>query len=112
MCCGQDGDKNLLITAHGHRGVSAYNANVDKLEWAVEGKVAGVKDSISPQGLTTDGRSHLFTCDKHNKCIRTFSLYGTYTGTFLGNGRPALCKPCIYICRVYFLQKNSGESIL
>ena len=93
MCCGRYEDKNLLVTAHGHKGVSAYDTDKDKLEWAVEGKVTSVKDAISPQGLTTDGCSHLFICDKNNKCIQMFSISGAYIGTVLGQGRQALRKP-------------------
>ena len=94
MCCAHVKGRQFLITAHGHKGISGYDASTDKLEWNFEGKVGYSGEAISPQALTTDGRGHLFVCDKQNKCIQMFSVVGgAYLGTVLGTGRNALRKP-------------------
>ena len=38
----------------------------------------GMKYEMNPSGITTDGRGHLFICDKANKCIQIVDTDGTY----------------------------------
>ena len=91
MCLVQNGG-NLLLVATGD-GVHAYNTKNDNLEWSVEGKLPGMACRIEPQGLTTDGRGHLFVCDTFNSCIQMFSADGTYLHPLLSQGEQGLGQP-------------------
>ena len=81
MCFVQDGDKQLLIVAACDAGLFAYNTEMEKLEWKVDGKVSGKEQVLNARGVTTDEYGHLFVADYDNKCIHMFS---TSEGQYLG----------------------------
>ena len=109
MCSVQHGDKQLLVVAD-YREIFAYNAATDKLEWKVDGKQLGTEKGMSPSGITTDGRGHLFVCDwkNGNNCIQMFSVSdGQYLGCFMKDeeilGTPA---------KMYWCEKTSSLVVL
>ena len=91
---------NMLIITHGYKGLCAYNTQNDKLEWSVAGNLRLMKKPIGAQGVTTDGRGHLFVCDAHNAAVQMFSVAeGKYIRALLnegmqGFGTPRLVRWC------------------
>ena len=81
VCCMQHDNEQLVVTTHGHKGVSAYSTSTKKLRWHVEGKLPGIEREISAQGVAADGLGCLFVCDEHSKCIWMLSADGMYIGT-------------------------------
>ena len=81
MCFVHYGDKQLQVVAARGAGLFAYNAETNKLEWKVNGKVTGMEEAVDVRGITTDGRGHLFVADYKNECIYMFS---TSEGQYLG----------------------------
>ena len=99
MCFDQDGDKPLLIGAHDHDGVSAYNTETDKREWAWKGKLPGMEADICASGVATNGRGHLFVADSKNCCIQMFSVSkGYYMGCVMKDVETFGCPYCIRWC--------------
>ena len=99
----QDGDKSLLVTTHFstvfdkriESGIRAYNTATQEMEWCITGKIgeARTEAEISPCGVATDGRGHLFICDPVNGCVQMFSTVGQYLGVLLKEGDHGLGKP-------------------
>ena len=73
MCCSRylGEDKNVIAATHGENGVFAYHTNANTLAWSEE---------MEAYGVTTDGRGHLFVCDRTNCCVEMFSVDGRYLG--------------------------------
>ena len=93
----QDGDKQLLLVAYRDAGLLAYNTEMDKLEWKVDGKVSGMEQVLDASGVTTDEHGHLFAADYNNRCIQMFSASdGQYLGRLMKGvetiGNPARVK--------------------
>ena len=80
MCCIQSENKQLLITAHGYKGVNAYNTSKETLEWEVKGKVPCMKKNLSAARVATNGHDQVIVCDDYNDCIQMFTLEGHYMG--------------------------------
>ena len=85
MCCTRflGEDKNMVFATHGENGVFAYNTNMTNaytLAWKAEGKLPGMSQEMNAYGVTTDGRGHLFVCDRNNCFIQMFSVDGRYLG--------------------------------
>ena len=79
------------------------------------GNVHGMKKPIGAQGVTTDGRGHLFVCDVHNACVQMFSVADArYMGTVLKDcaqdiGTPRLirwCKNTLSLVVVHMTDSN------
>ena len=90
-------NKRLLIITDSDHGICAYDTKENKLVWKVKGKLNGMEHRMSPWGVTTDGRGHLFICDMRNECIQVFSVSdGKYQGCVLRKGQKGLGVPrCI-----------------
>ena len=73
MCFVQYENKKLLIVADYHEGISAFNTETDEQEWIVCGQLSGMEKDLDPQGVTTDGRGHLFVSDARNLCVHVLS---------------------------------------
>ena len=93
MCCVKHEHEKLVVTTKGYQGVYAYNTTSDKVQWHMKGKVAGMKQEICAEALTTDGLGHLFVCDRDNECIQIFTVDGTYMGPLLKERRQSLEQP-------------------
>ena len=93
----QTDDKRLLIITDSDHGICAYDTEDNKLVWKVKGKLNGMEHRMSPWGVTTDGRGHLFICDMRNECIQVFSVSdGKYEGCVLKKGQKGMGVPrCI-----------------
>ena len=78
MCCLLDQDsKQLIVTARGPEGLSAFsNVRSGRLEWNMKGELPGMKHSMCAEGVTTDGRGHIYVCDVRNKYIYMFTTAG------------------------------------
>ena len=50
---------------------------------------------MSPYGVTTDGRGHLFVCDQQNACVQMFSTDGVYMGTVLLTRENGMFEPSL-----------------
>ena len=77
------GNKELLITTDNvNHGIYAYDTNTDELMWHMKGKVAGMRNELWAEGVTTDGCGVLFVCGRNNGCVQKFSVSdGTYLGS-------------------------------
>ena len=74
-------DKDLLVNTDKHGGISAYNTDVERVEWYVKGALGDMKHPLYPAGVTTGGFEHLFVCDTNNRCVQCFSATdGKYLG--------------------------------
>ena len=93
LCCTENAKQRLLITTGGFDGINAHNTGTDKLEWSVKGELSGVEDEITAEGVTSDGRGHLFVSDENNKCVHVFSTSGDHVGIVLREGEQGLGRP-------------------
>ena len=95
LCCTfvKNGKQRLLITTGGFDGINAHNAETDKLEWSLKGGISGVEDEMTAEGVTSDGRGHLFVCDENNKCVHVFTTSGDHVGAVLREGEQGLGRP-------------------
>ena len=81
MCVIQDADKQLFVVAADIEGLFAFNIETGNLEWKVDENVPGMEQIIDANGVTHDGRGHLFVADRNNGCVQMFSLSdGQYLG--------------------------------
>ena len=91
VCCMQHDNEQLVVTTHGHKGVSAYSTNTKKLCWHVEGK-----------GVAADGLGCLFVMNTVNVfgcCLQMGCTLGqcryqngmVYHGDFAGQASPRHC---------------------
>ena len=89
MCCVKDElDRNLIITANGERGISAYTvadniAIPGRLEWKNEGVIPGTELEMNACAVAADSHGRVFACDSGNRCIQLFSIDGEYVGEVL-----------------------------
>ena len=97
ICCARQGGKNLLVTTGGYRKLYAYATDTDALEWSLGGNLPGMDKEMEAQGVTTDGRGHLFVCDGNpgNGCVQMFSSGGRYLGYLLREGEADLGEPSL-----------------
>ena len=95
LCCAfvRNGKQRLLITTGGFDGINGHNAGTDKLEWSLKGGISGVEDEMTAEGVTSNGRGHLFVCDENNKCVHVFTTSGDLVGTVLREGEQGLGRP-------------------
>lgn len=93
MCCVQDRNKHLLLTTGGFDGVNAYNTDTDQVEWCKKGTLTGMEEQMMAEGVTTDGRGHVFISDESNRCIHMLSNKGSYLGVLLKEGEQGLGRP-------------------
>ena len=118
ICCIQNETKQLLITALGYKGVSAYNTSKEGLEWEVKGKVPCMKRILNAARVATNGRDQVFVCDDYNDCIQMFTVDGHYMGTvsvnndtFLGTpSRIDWCKNTSSLAVVHLKESQVGIS--
>ena len=85
MCFVKHGNKKLVICITYEKGVFAYNAETDELEWMAVGEVPGMERPLGwfATRVTTDGRGHLFVGDDAQNCIHIFLVSdGSYIGCF------------------------------
>ena len=100
MCCLLDREsKQLIITARGNDGLTAFsNVRSGRLEWNMKGELPGMTKSMCAEGVTTDGRGHIFVCDVRNKYIHMFTTAGykkaIWKGDEQGLGRPLSIRWC------------------
>ena len=77
MCLVTENEGEVLICLFdGAEGIYARNWT-NQLLWSVEGAMGGKKE-IKCVSVATDGRGHLFVCDRSNTCIQLFSTDGLY----------------------------------
>ena len=95
LCCTfvKNGKQRLLITTGGFDGINAHSAETDKQEWSLKGGISGVEDEMTAEGVTSDGRGHLFVCDENNKCVHVFTTSGDHVGAVLREGEQGLGRP-------------------
>ena len=94
MCYVQNGGKELLIIAAFREGVFAYNTLLNKLEWKMDRKPAGMEKGIAAYGVAADGRGHLYIADYDNHCIQMFSVSdGSYLRCLVVKGAKSLGRP-------------------
>ena len=85
ICCVEDGDEQLFITTHSlDRRLCAYNSRANEREWVIKGK--------DIQGVTTDGRGHLFVCNSDKGCVQVYTTDGQYLGVLISEGDGGLGK--------------------
>ncbi len=70
----------MLVTTHSYDGIRTFDMNTSNLEWRVSGILPGMQEEMKAQGVTTDGRGHIFVSDFNNECVLMFTLDGTYLG--------------------------------
>ena len=93
ICIIQNADKQWLVVAGDIEGLFAFNMETGKLEWKVDENVPGMEQIIDANGVTHDGRGHLFVADRNNGCVQMFSLSdGKYLGP-LNKGLETICDP-------------------
>ena len=95
LCYVKDRNKQLVITTHDWKAVSAYDVTSGDLEWTVRGKLQGMNE-IAPCGVLTDGRGHLLVSDLRNGALQMFSLYGKYLGAAVKAGEQGLGSPWFF----------------
>ena len=98
VCFAQYALKHVVVVTCGvpyssHGGIFGYNVKTKKLEWQVEGKLAGMTESLKAQGITADDDGHLFASDDNNSCIQMFDIDGQYLGAVLKKGDHGLSDP-------------------
>ena len=101
MCHLTEGNKTFLVTTHFSStfdkridsGIRAYDTNTQNMEWSVTGSAGQSEKEISPCGVVTDGRGHLFVCDPVNGCVQMFSTDGHHLDVLLREGEQGLGKP-------------------
>ena len=106
MCYTRHGGKNLLVTTGGYRKLYAYATDTGALECSLGGNLPGMDKEMEAQGVTTDGRGHLFVCDGNpgNGCVQMFSSGGRYLGYLLREGEADLGEPS----RIQWNQETSS----
>ena len=93
ICTVKNNGKRLLVTIQDFNPISAYGMKSDELKWSVSGSQAEMKEPLSLQSITTDGRGHLFACDCANKCILMLSTNGKHMEAVLREGEQGLGVP-------------------
>ena len=88
MCCMTHGLTDLLITANGENGISAYTVanSITKngcLEWEIKDVIPGTELKMNARAVAADSLGHIFVCDSANRCIQLFSIEGEYLGEML-----------------------------
>ena len=81
ICCVQNRNQQLLVTARGFHGVDAYDRISSKLEWSVIGKLPGMTKGICAWAVTTDGCGQIFVGDKGNTCVQVVASDGLHLRT-------------------------------
>ena len=79
---------NLIITANGERGITAYTmantfVKTGCLEWKHEGVIPGTELEMNACAVAADSHGRVFVCDSANRCIQLFSIDGKYLGEVL-----------------------------
>ena len=82
--------------------IHAYDTRTDQLLWEVKGQSPGMELVMWANEVTTDGRGHLYVCDKStytgsfhgNACIQMFSVSdGEYLGALINKGKQKFGDP-------------------
>ena len=109
MCCLRDRDnKQLIVTARGLEGLSAFsNVRSGRLEWNMKGELPAMKQSMVAEGVTTDGRGHIFVCDVRNKYIHMFTTAG-YKKVIWKDTEPDLGRPL----RIRWCENTSSLNVV
>ena len=63
MCCAEQEDISLLVTARYTDGVEAYNMDTKELVRSIRGKMPFTKDDLDAYYITTDEDGRLFVGD-------------------------------------------------
>ena len=85
ICVVNTGGKQYLVyasTTDAGSGIFSYMITSNPFEREIKQIVAADK-SICIQGITSDGRGHIFASDYHNSCVFMVTLEGTLMGTVL-----------------------------
>ncbi len=75
LLCVRCNDEQLLITTGLHSGAAAHNVETDQRVWKVKGMKEGMRKEISACSTASDGRGHLFVCDRNNPSVQMYSCW-------------------------------------
>ena len=90
----QDGDKELLTSAHYEEGIFSFNTRTGQLEWSVKGKLPGMEEDLYAHSITSDDHGNLFVSDFANSCMQMLSVSdGRYLGCLFREGEHGLGRP-------------------